>query len=97
MGFLKGTAAFVRFSVEGDLPENIWDFIAERIEGNNEIPRAGNSIANIFRTRKKIKTVFAFKRVAESDGRFSARFFEEKIKTPPGAYGVTVRALGKEN
>jgi len=31
MGFLKGTAGFVRFSVEGDLPENIWDFIAERI------------------------------------------------------------------
>lgn len=31
MGLMKGTAAFVRFSVEGDLPENIWDFIAERI------------------------------------------------------------------
>lgn len=31
MGFIKGTAGFVRFSVEGDLPENIWDFIAERI------------------------------------------------------------------
>ena len=31
MGFLKGTAGFVRFSVDGDLPENIWDFIAERI------------------------------------------------------------------
>ncbi len=31
MGFVKGTAAFVRFSVEGDLPENVWDFIAERI------------------------------------------------------------------
>lgn len=32
MGLMKGTAGFVRFSVEGDLPdENIWDFIAERI------------------------------------------------------------------
>ena len=31
MGFIKGTAGFVRFSVEGDLPENIWDFIADRI------------------------------------------------------------------
>jgi hypothetical protein len=31
MGLIKGTAGFVRFSVEGDLPENIWDFIAERI------------------------------------------------------------------
>ncbi len=34
MGFIKGTAGFVRFSVEGDLPENIWDFIAERITSN---------------------------------------------------------------
>lgn len=31
MGFIKGTASFVRFSVEGELPENIWDFIADRI------------------------------------------------------------------
>ncbi len=31
MGFIKGTASFVRFSVEGELPENIWDFIAERV------------------------------------------------------------------
>ncbi len=31
MGFLNGTASFVRFSVEGELPENIWDFIAERV------------------------------------------------------------------
>jgi len=35
MGFLKGTAAFVRFSVEGDLPENVWDFIAERITAHS--------------------------------------------------------------
>jgi len=31
MGFLKGTAGFVRFAVEGELPENIWDFIADRV------------------------------------------------------------------
>ena len=31
MGFVKGTASFVRFSVEGELPENVWDFIADRI------------------------------------------------------------------
>lgn len=31
MGFLKGTASFVRFSVEGTLPENSLDFIAKRI------------------------------------------------------------------
>jgi len=31
MGFLKGTASFVRFSVEGELPENIWDFIADQV------------------------------------------------------------------
>lgn len=35
MGFIKGTAGFVRFSVEGDLPENIWDFIAERITAHS--------------------------------------------------------------
>ncbi len=31
MGFIKGTASYVRFSVEGELPENIWDFIADRV------------------------------------------------------------------
>lgn len=31
MGFLKGTASFVRFSVEGSLPENPLDFIAKKI------------------------------------------------------------------
>lgn len=31
MGFISGSASFVRFSVEGELPENAWDFIAERI------------------------------------------------------------------
>ncbi len=31
MGFISGSASFVRFSVEGELPENILDFIADRI------------------------------------------------------------------
>lgn len=31
MGFISGSASFVRFNVEGDLPENVWDFIAERV------------------------------------------------------------------
>jgi DNA recombination-dependent growth factor C len=31
MSFLKGSASFVRFSVEGELPENALDFIADRI------------------------------------------------------------------
>ncbi len=31
MGFISGSASFVRFSVDGDLPENVWDFIAERV------------------------------------------------------------------
>jgi DNA recombination-dependent growth factor C len=31
MGFVKGTASYVRFAVEGDLPDNIWDFIADRV------------------------------------------------------------------
>jgi DNA recombination-dependent growth factor C len=31
MSFLKGTASFVRFSVEGELPENSLDFIAKRV------------------------------------------------------------------
>lgn len=31
MGFLSGSASFVRFSVEGELPENALDFIADRV------------------------------------------------------------------
>lgn len=31
MGFLKGSASFVRFSVVGELPENSLDFIAQRV------------------------------------------------------------------
>lgn len=31
MGFINGSASFVRFSVEGELPENPLEFIAERV------------------------------------------------------------------
>jgi DNA recombination-dependent growth factor C len=31
MGLLSRTASFVRYSVEGELPDNFWDFAAERI------------------------------------------------------------------
>lgn len=31
MGLLKGTASFVRFSVEGELPTNTFEFIADRV------------------------------------------------------------------
>ncbi len=31
MGFLSGTASFVRFSVEGELPENPLEYIADRV------------------------------------------------------------------
>lgn len=31
MGFVKGSASYVRFGVDGELPENIWDFIADRV------------------------------------------------------------------
>lgn len=32
MSFVKGSVSFVRFAVEGDLPENSLDFIADRIK-----------------------------------------------------------------
>jgi hypothetical protein len=31
MGLLAGTASFTRFTVEGELPDNTWDFIAEQV------------------------------------------------------------------
>jgi hypothetical protein len=31
MGLLAGSASFTRFTVEGGLPGNIWDFIAEQV------------------------------------------------------------------
>lgn len=31
MGLLSGSASFARYAVEGEMPENFWDFAAERI------------------------------------------------------------------
>ncbi|MCI5158890.1 MAG: DNA recombination-dependent growth factor C [Candidatus Electrothrix sp. AUS1_2] len=31
MGLLSGTASFTRFTVEGEVPENFWDFVAQRV------------------------------------------------------------------
>ncbi len=31
MSLLNGSVSFVRFTVEGDLPDNFWDFIADRV------------------------------------------------------------------
>jgi hypothetical protein len=31
MGLLSGSASYVRFSVEGQPPENFWDYVAERV------------------------------------------------------------------
>lgn len=31
MGLLTGSASFMRFSVEGELPDSFWDFVAERV------------------------------------------------------------------
>jgi len=35
MGFLTGAASFMRFSVEGDLPESFWDFVAEKVAAHS--------------------------------------------------------------
>jgi len=35
MGALTGAASFMRFSVEGDLPDSFWDFAAERIAAHS--------------------------------------------------------------
>lgn len=31
MGLLAGSTSFVRYAVEGEMPDNFWDFVAERI------------------------------------------------------------------
>jgi hypothetical protein len=35
MGLLSGTASFTRFTVEGEVPDNFWDFIAERVAAHS--------------------------------------------------------------
>ena len=34
MGLLSNSATFVRFTVEGEMPENFWEFAADRIAAN---------------------------------------------------------------
>lgn len=35
MGALSGSASFMRFSVEGEVPESFWDFVAERVAAHS--------------------------------------------------------------
>jgi len=35
MGFLSGAASFVRFSVEGELPDSFWDYVAEKVAAHS--------------------------------------------------------------
>lgn len=35
MGLLSGAASFVRYTVEGELPESFWDFVAERVAAHS--------------------------------------------------------------
>ena len=35
MGVLSGSASFMRFSVEGELPDSFWDFVAERVAAHS--------------------------------------------------------------
>jgi DNA recombination-dependent growth factor C len=35
MGLISGAASFMRFSIEGDLPDSFWDFVAERVAAHS--------------------------------------------------------------
>lgn len=35
MGFISGAASFMRFSVEGDLPDSFWDFVADKVAAHS--------------------------------------------------------------
>lgn len=35
MGAISGSISFMRFSVEGDLPDSFWDFVAERVAAHS--------------------------------------------------------------
>jgi hypothetical protein len=83
MGLLKGSASFVRFSVEGNLPENVWDYIAERVslfsfkdidDSYDENSIGWVSVFNMFDSD--------FKYAAYANGNFvtlSLRFDERKV------------------
>lgn len=57
MGLMSGSASFVRFGVDGELPENSWDFIADRVasfsfvdidDGYDEYSIGWVSVLNMF-------------------------------------------------
>lgn len=57
MGLVSGSASFVRFDVEGELPENGWDYISDRVksfsfvdidEGYDEYSIGWVSVINMF-------------------------------------------------
>ena len=85
MGLLNGTASFVRFSVEGNLPENSWDYIAERValfsfkdidDTYDENSLGWVSIVNMFDSE--------FRYASYANGNFvtlSLRFDERKVST----------------
>jgi DNA recombination-dependent growth factor C len=86
MGLIKGTASFVRFCVEGDLPENPWEFIAERVklfsfkdidDSIEENSLGWVSIFNMFDAE--------FQYASYASGNFvtlSLRFDERKVSAP---------------
>ncbi|HHD64052.1 MAG TPA: DNA recombination-dependent growth factor C [Desulfobulbaceae bacterium] len=57
MGLVTGSASFMRFTIEGELPENFWDFVAERVVAHSFVDIDDNmeeysigwvSVANMF-------------------------------------------------
>jgi len=57
MGLLTGSTSFMRFTVEGEMPENFWDFVAERVVAHSFVDIDDNmeeysigwvSVANMF-------------------------------------------------
>ena len=85
MGLLNGTASFVRFAVEGNVPENVWDYIAERVslfsfkdidDTYEESSLGWVSIGNMFDSE--------FRYASYANGNFvtlSLRFDERKVSS----------------
>ncbi len=83
MGLLSNSASFVRYTVEGEMPENFWDFAAERIaqhvfrdidDNFEEFGVGWVSVANLFDTE------FAYASYAAGDYiALSMRCDERKI------------------
>ncbi len=85
MGFLSGSAGYVRYAVEGDLPENFFEFVAERVadfsfrdidDTLDEYSIGWVSVSNMFDSR------FAFGSYAVADYIVLAmRIDERKVPT----------------